>query len=87
MIKNKFNIHGNLKELYSDRDQIFFVDNFGEKFIFKISNASEDFKVIDLQDKAANHIHAKDPKMNIPLRIGSIHQEEKDNTEAIMSVL
>ena len=36
--------------------------------------------MIDLQDKAANYIHAKDPRMNIPLRIGSIHQVEKDNT-------
>ena len=80
LLKNKFNIEGDLRELYSDRDQIFFVDNFDGKFIFKVSNASEDFEVIDLQDKAANHIHAKDPRMNIPLRIGSIHQVEKDNT-------
>ncbi len=79
ILKKKFNVEGDLTELYSDRDQNFFVDNIDNKFILKISNASEDFEVIDLQDKAANHINGKDPKMNIPLRIGSIHQEEKAN--------
>ena len=79
LLKKKFKIFGELQELYSDRDQIFFVKNIENEFILKISNAAEDYKVIDLQDEAAKYIYRKDPRMNIPLRVGSIHTAKKNN--------
>ena len=54
LLKKRYNILGELKELYSDRDQNFFVKNIDNEFILKVANAAENYQVIDLQDKAAD---------------------------------
>ena len=85
--QKNYNINGNLKELYSDRDQIFLVESNEKKFILKISNPAEEYSVIDLQDKAAEYIIKNDPSMKIPRRIGSILRIEKNRKKFYIRLL
>ena len=86
-IQDNYNINGNLKELYSDRDQIFLVDSNEKKFILKISNPAEEYSVIDLQDKAAEYIIKNDPSMKIPRRVGPILRIEKNRKKFYIRLL
>jgi 4-aminobutyrate aminotransferase-like enzyme/Ser/Thr protein kinase RdoA (MazF antagonist) len=53
--------------LPSERDQNFLLaEAGGERFVLKIANAAEDPAVLDLQNKALQHIAAREPSVHLP---------------------
>ncbi|MBL51768.1 MAG: hypothetical protein CMG57_07415 [Candidatus Marinimicrobia bacterium] len=78
-ILNHFGLSSDAENLYSDRDQNFFIRPISDKpFILKISNCAEKRSVIEMQDEATKSISHNDPELGIPLQIGKIHTIEKD---------
>ena len=73
LLSSKFEISGSVKHLYGDRDQNFHVETHDRSYILKVFNAQEDEKIIDLQDKAINHIKEKQPRILVP---SSLHHKK-----------
>jgi 4-aminobutyrate aminotransferase-like enzyme/Ser/Thr protein kinase RdoA (MazF antagonist) len=62
-----FDLHGEVRDLGSERDQTFLV---GER-VLKISNTGEDPAVLDLEAKALAHIARVDPELPIARQLDS----------------
>ena len=78
ILDKKFSTRGNVTELYSDRDQNFYVDNDVDKFIIKVSNPAEKRSQLDMQELASKHISSNDPTIKIPKLAGKIFELKKD---------
>ena len=87
IIRKEYDINGEIKELYSDRDQNFHIANKSKNFILKISNPAEQISVLDLQDKAVEYILKNHTNIQIPKRIGPIIQKEKDGKIFLVRLL
>ena len=62
-----FGVVGELKALYSERDQNFRIRRHdGVDFLLKIANSHEDPAVLDMQHKALAHIERQDPELPAP---------------------
>ena len=66
-----FDISGSAELLVSDRDQNFLVKSTNETFVLKISNSMEHFDVLDMQNKAMQHIHQNNPDIELTFPIVS----------------
>ena len=74
-----FGLSGKVTNLYSDRDQNFFIlSESNKKFILKISNPAEQTKILELQNKAILYIRSRKPNLGVPLQIGDIKEFNKD---------
>ena len=75
-----------IKTLASERDQNFLFKNENEqKFVLKVANTKEPFGVLDLQNKALEHL-ARSTSLTLPKIISDssgkqIHQEEINNNQ------
>jgi 4-aminobutyrate aminotransferase-like enzyme/Ser/Thr protein kinase RdoA (MazF antagonist) len=70
-----FGLRGEVRDLGSERDQMFLVEDGGEGGVLKISNTGEDPAILDLEAKALEHIERVDPELPIAHQLGS---EEHD---------
>lgn len=62
-----FGKHVRARMLSSERDQNFRLDaDSGERYVLKISNHAERADVVDFQNRALDHIHARDASIPIP---------------------
>ena len=68
--RKHYTIKGDIDELFSDRDQNFIVRDSGSSSIIKVYNPMENESIIDLQEKAINHILEIEPSMKVPKQIG-----------------
>jgi Putative homoserine kinase type II (protein kinase fold) len=66
-------IDGTVESLVSDRDQNFKIIDNHQSYILKISNAAEEFDVLDMQNMAMNHLVTTDNNMKLPMAIPSIN--------------
>ena len=66
-----FDLHGEARDLGSERDQTFLIEDGGEGGVLKISNAGEDSAVLDLEASALLHIARVDPELPIARQRGS----------------
>ena len=88
-----FGLEGNLKALYSERDQNFRIDTGEQCYVIKIANREEDLNAVDLQIRALLHIAQCDPLLPVPrvvpARNGSLHEfiEATDGTRHLVRVL
>ena len=72
ILRQKFGLLGETRELYSERDQNFFVQtDSNTKYILKIFNPAEKRSVLDLQHAATQFIKERDPELGVPLQVGS----------------
>jgi 4-aminobutyrate aminotransferase-like enzyme/Ser/Thr protein kinase RdoA (MazF antagonist) len=62
-----FGIDGKARDLGSERDQTFLLDD----GVIKISNTGEDGAILDLEAKALEHIERVDPELPIARQLGS----------------
>jgi len=60
-----FDLQGEARDLGSERDQTFLIEDGGAGGILKISNTGEDPAVLDLEAKALLHIERVDPELPI----------------------
>jgi 4-aminobutyrate aminotransferase-like enzyme/Ser/Thr protein kinase RdoA (MazF antagonist) len=58
-----FGLEGTARDLGSERDQTFLIENGGEGAILKISNSGEDAAVLDLEREAIHHVARVDPEL------------------------
>jgi Ser/Thr protein kinase RdoA (MazF antagonist) len=79
-----FGLRGTASPLGSERDQGFMIDDAGGPLgVLKISNASEDPAIVDMETAAALHVCAADPSLPVsaPLwRWGRILQPDRSRT-------
>jgi len=68
--RKHYTIKGDIDELFSDRDQNFIVKDSGSSSIIKVYNRMENESIIDLQEKAINHILEIEPSIKVPKQIG-----------------
>ena len=68
--RKHYTIKGDIDELFSDRDQNFIVKDSGSSSIIKVYNRMENESIIDLQEKAVNHILEIEPSIKVPKQIG-----------------
>ena len=68
--RKHYTIKGDVDELFSDRDQNFIVKDSGSSSIIKVCNRMENESIINLQEKAINHILEIEPSMKVPKQIG-----------------
>ena len=62
-----FGMQGTLKPLPSERDQNFHLrTDAGQEFVLKIANATEQREILDLQNKAMEHVAAHAPFLLVP---------------------
>jgi len=67
LISELYGMEGTLSPLGSERDQNFhLIAKSGEEYVIKIANSAEDPAIIDMQDKALNHISKVDPNLPVP---------------------
>lgn len=65
------------RELPSERDQNFYLeDESGQSFVLKIASAADSKEILDLQNKAMQHIAARDPSLLCPQVCASKSGEE-----------
>jgi 4-aminobutyrate aminotransferase-like enzyme/Ser/Thr protein kinase RdoA (MazF antagonist) len=65
--RERFGIEGAASDLGSERDQNFrVVDTEGAAFVLKISNAGEDPAVLDMENRAMEHVARTDPAIPVP---------------------
>ena len=60
-----YGLHGTASALGSERDQAFLLDDGGAGGVLKISNASEDVSVLDLEEAAIAHVTAVEPDLPV----------------------
>jgi 4-aminobutyrate aminotransferase-like enzyme len=60
-----FDLHGEARDLGSERDQTFLVEDGGDGGVLKISNVGEDPAVLDLEANALLHLARVDPELPI----------------------
>lgn len=77
-----FGLQGDLKSLYSERDQNFRIRNKQGDYVFKISNANEDLNALDLQTKTLLHLKASDSSLPMPRVILNKNGEALDVIKA-----
>ncbi len=77
-----FGLTGEMKPLYSERDQNFRIRSPKDDFVFKISNAHEDASVIDLQTKTLLHLAKNDPNLPVPEVVLNKNGKDHDFIEA-----
>jgi 4-aminobutyrate aminotransferase-like enzyme/Ser/Thr protein kinase RdoA (MazF antagonist) len=61
-----FGIHGEARELVSERDQNFVVRGDGPAWVLKVSNVAEDRSVIEMEVAAIDHVARIDPGLPVP---------------------
>jgi Ser/Thr protein kinase RdoA (MazF antagonist) len=67
LARNLYGLKGMGKELSSERDQNFFIqDESGRKFILKIANAAEKKEVLEFQNQAISHLRKEVPQFSWP---------------------
>ena len=82
--RKHYTIKGDIDELFSDRDQNFIVKDSGSSSIIKVYNRMENESIIDLQEKAINHILKIEPSMKVPKQIGpTITLQKNDHSYLI----
>ncbi|MBC8346427.1 MAG: phosphotransferase [Candidatus Marinimicrobia bacterium] len=72
----QFGIAGTVESLVSDRDQNFKILGEDQSYILKISNTAEEYDVLDMQNKAMEHMAKTDTSMELPLAIPSINGDD-----------
>ncbi len=77
ILNEKYNLEGDVKELYSDRDQNFLLYSNQDKFVLKIFNSEETFQTIDLQISTMRYIINSDFNYFVPKPFGSPLSIEK----------
>ena len=83
-----FKIVGQPILLYSDRDQIFYINSsLNQKYILKISNPSENIRNLEIQNKAISLIQTKDSKIKLPIQIGEIVRIKKNGNKFYVRLL
>ena len=94
VLRDLYGLEGELKRLYSERDQNFRVRQAdGTIFVLKFANRDEDPAVLDLQHQALLHIEARDPAIPVPrvirTRDGALtgSAEDADGTPHIVRLL
>jgi Ser/Thr protein kinase RdoA (MazF antagonist) len=76
----QYGIKGDLFALPSERDQNFRIDTeTGDRFVIKIANRAEDPTILDMQNKAMEHISNIDPDLPIPKVLLSLEGLAIDN--------
>jgi 4-aminobutyrate aminotransferase-like enzyme len=66
-----FGLHGDARDLGSERDQTFLIEDGDAGGVLKISNTGEDPAILDLEAKALAHIERVDPELPIARLRGS----------------
>ncbi|MCH8037897.1 MAG: phosphotransferase, partial [Proteobacteria bacterium] len=67
VLQDLWGLAGELKRLYSERDQNVRVRQAdGTTYVLKFANSEEDPAVLDLQHQALLHIEARDPAFPVP---------------------
>jgi len=67
IVNKLYGLTGNLFPLSSERDQNFRISTqHGDQFVIKIANSAEDPAIIDMQNKALEHIAKVDPELPVP---------------------
>src|SRR6188472_3780512 len=66
-----FGLRGEASALGSERDQMFLIEDGGEGGVLKISNTGEDPAILDLEEKALEHIGRVDSELPIARLLGS----------------
>ena len=76
LAESKFGINGEASPLSSERDQNFLIQSEEESFVLKISNSSESFDELDMQNKVIQHIVKVDPEFELTLPLCSLSGDE-----------
>jgi 4-aminobutyrate aminotransferase-like enzyme/Ser/Thr protein kinase RdoA (MazF antagonist) len=66
-----FDLRGEARDLGSERDQTFLVENGAGGGVLKISNTGEDPAILALEEKALEHIERVDPELPIARQLAS----------------
>jgi Ser/Thr protein kinase RdoA (MazF antagonist) len=73
LCENLFSVSGYATELPSERDQNFALTAAnGERFVFKIANADEEFATLQLQNAALRHADARVSRLELPKVIPTV---------------
>lgn len=87
VLKREHGLDGDMTELFGDRDQNFLMDQAGDRRIVKVSNPLENESILDLQDKAVDHISKNDPTIQVPKRMRPMIREEKNGQTFMIRVM
>lgn len=72
-----YGVHGSVRELPSERDQNFLLeDESGRQFVLKVASAAEREEVLDLQNRAMEHLSADLPGYSFPHPVPALHGDK-----------
>jgi len=72
-----FGVRGSVRELPSERDQNFLLaDESGRQFVLKVASAAERKEVLDLQNRAMEHLSARLAEYAFPRPLPTVHGEK-----------
>ncbi|MHA2042813.1 MAG: phosphotransferase [Candidatus Thorarchaeota archaeon] len=74
---SKFGVKGTVKELPSERDLNFYIrTDFGDEYVLKIAAKSENREILEMQNRAMQHLADNHVPFNVPLFILSKDGDE-----------
>ncbi len=77
IVESKFGVKGSVEELPSERDLNYHIrTELGVEYVLKIAAKSEKSEILDMQNRAMQHLADKNVPFNVPLFVLSIEGEE-----------
>ena len=87
ILRTEYSMEANVRELYSDRDQNFHLNNGEDDLILKVSNPAEERSTLNMQNLAYEYIYERNPLIQIPRSAGKTIEIKKNGDPYLIRLL
>ena len=87
ILRTEYSMEANVRELYSDRDQNFHVNNGEDDLILKVSNPAEERSTLNMQNLAYEYIYERNPLIQIPRSAGKTIEIKRNGDPYLIRLL